>query len=547
MGGYHQLFGHEHAAIDDLLRPCYVNRPGLVQEKPILVGKWGTGKTGLLIHRNRPLSDALKTIEPSNPEIDRIWYLDETAIQLQTLQHIEVICGSDQSSIKRLLEDLWRGEIVRCAVKILSTMYDFYGAPSGDHWKKVTSTATRMERSTIWDLVPRAIGILGSKEQNEAMAALINQLRSIDTQGLQSAVHLCLADIQDHPVQPVVGIEPIETPNSEVEQQTDLAELLVTCLLNVFYKYFQPSSRQLLRVEISIPWHRYMKNRVGEPQKLAPYEGHFRWTPASLKEFINARIEYEFRRVRRSFTATPQNDAWSALFADRVKNANHSIQQSEDTFSYVLRHSQYRVRDILRLTREAVEYEASVRGVSVDDVVSSRHLRVTERSIRASIRRTCKQTAEERVLEAGRRFQDFASIIEAVRGISVPFTVADLKRRIQKRGFDRPDDIVLKHLDTLWSGGVLGLQIRTRSPQSVSQVSGAFGPTTRSSHLPGANDGVFYLFAHTTDRRAHDIISTYDAVNGQSDEADTDVKLVVHPMMFEYLDIRINETHPVGV
>ena len=114
-------FGSENAAQDDLLEECYVAPPGVVMAKPILIGKWGAGKTGLLLHRNAQLSGLLRKKDKRR---DRIWYLDETSVELQTLKHIEKICANDKHVTKRLLEDLWTSEIVRAAASVLFELHE---------------------------------------------------------------------------------------------------------------------------------------------------------------------------------------------------------------------------------------------------------------------------------------------------------------------------------------------------------------------------------------------------------------------------------------
>ena len=154
---HRQVFGSENAADDDLLEECYVAPPGVVLDRAILIGKWGTGKTGLLLYRNAGLSQSLRNVDPDK---DRIWYLDETGIQLQTLKHIEKTCSGDMHLAKRVLEELWTSEIIRTAASILVELYDFYGAPSGSHWKTLNSLLSRSTKKSVWDILRSALVIL---------------------------------------------------------------------------------------------------------------------------------------------------------------------------------------------------------------------------------------------------------------------------------------------------------------------------------------------------------------------------------------------------
>ena len=540
---FRQLFGNEHAAVDDLLEDCYIPPPGTAVGSPILVGRWGAGKTGLLLHRNAKLSNKLRSIDPC---IDRIWYLDETGLQLQTIKRVEELCNADMHLVKRVLEDLWQSEILRCAVSNLHHLYDYYGRPEGDHWNQAVGLLGKSSSSSVWELVPALFGAFSSKEKADSLQSLLDKLREISSKKLMDILQACLRDIRDDPIQPSVAIEPIETPNSAIEAETDLAQVLITCLLNVYYKHFQPSSRQLLRVEISIPWHRFMRDEVGEPQKLTPFIGRFKWTPSSLKAFINKRIEWEFRRVGRSFSAKGNQDAWAGIFNPTVRNSVTGTH--EETFSYILRHSQYRVRDILRMTRMAVETEAVSRDVDVDTILHARGgLKVTEKSLRAAVRRACSDTSTERVLEATRRFPHVSEHIESLRGIAIPFDFNALKKRWSHHATSTSTDVVFRAFDELWRSGIIGIQLRALSKAATSQLKGSIGSGCLSRSMQSDSGAVFYVFDHLSDRKPYEILTTFDHSGGKNEHHDIRANIVVHPMMFEYLDVRPLEDHPIGI
>lgn len=539
---FRQIFGNENAATDDLLEECYVAPPGVVLEKPILIGKWGTGKTGLLLHRNSGLSRLLRA---KSEDSQRIWYLDETGVQLQTLKHIERECGEDRHLTKRVLEDLWRSEIIRTCASIIHELRDHYGNRKDRHWVEFDKIFSKTTKKTVWDLIPSAIGAVASKERAEGANELFAKIKSMHDDATLRVLNKCLYDIKDYEIQPVVAIEPIETPTSEVEEKTDLAQLLVTCLLNVYYKFFQTSERQRIRVEISIPWHRYNRDQVGEPQKLYPFIGRFRWTKSSMRSFINKRIEWEFKRVRRSFTEKGPKDAWSALFPETVRNSNTG--DEENSFDYIVRHTQYRIRDLLRLSRECIEHEAVNQDIQMDDVLSSKNgIKISEKSIRAAVIKVCKSTSIERILEGDRRFPGLSEHADKLRGIAVPFSVDDVKKRFFNSDGTSGVDVI-KALDNLWNCGVVGVQITAGTDAALKQLKASLESGTQSRFSAEQKKGIFYLFEHSSDKNLIDIINTFDGINGKGEHNDISVALILHPMLFEHLDARVNEKHPIGV
>jgi hypothetical protein len=84
-----------------------------------------------------------------------------------------------------------------------------------------------------------------------------------------------------------IAIEPIETPESDLENSPRLANNLVAALLNTFRNYFEPSAESPFYVRITIPWHRFSPELLDFPQKLYAYKENIIWTQKDLSEFIN--------------------------------------------------------------------------------------------------------------------------------------------------------------------------------------------------------------------------------------------------------------------
>jgi hypothetical protein len=211
-----------------------------------------------------------------------------------------------------------------------------------------------------------------------------------------------------------------------------------------------------------------------------------------------------------------------------------------------LRHSQYRIRDLLRLSREVVEHEADQRQETVESVLIGRGGRkISEKSVRDAVAITCKKTSIERILEGDRRFPGFQMYVEALRGISVPFDFSDLKRRLDRRtNMDAPStpyDFRLVR-DHLWSAGVLGLRLSASTEDAVKQVVASFGNDVIKRN-PDNRSATVYLFEHSCEKSIGDIINTFDT----NEAHDIFVKPILHPMMFEFLDARVKSSYPIGI
>lgn len=549
---YRQVFGDENAETDELLYECYIAPPGAVVGKPILVGKWRAGKTGLILQRNKPLSDKIALTDGAS---DRSWYLDETGRHDQSLVRLNEHCQGDVHLLKRLLESVWRAEICRALVRTLILLQKTHDGLVGPHWQALSRFGTtRNVAEPLWKMIPLAAGVLLGEERSRPVKDLLRQVDEYGDEKTFAIVQKCIKDTEREGINVVVAIERIETPDFELESTPDLAQILVTCLLNVFIKDFQPSAKQRIAIQLSIPWHRYVRDEVGEPQKLFPFVGRFHWTKSSLREFINQRIEWEFRRVRRSFQRKGPVDAWSALFGEAVINRSCGNIR-EESFDYILRHSQYRPRDILRMAREIVEHEVASRtssedsksNIAIDEVLLGRGGRkISEKNIRAAVRRTAHQTAVDRIIEAERRFPIVRELSECIRGMAIPFSAADLKRRIESHFGPRAERIDLSEaVEKLWHSGIIGVEITTHTPSAAQHISSVYSSGVRSPTSGGRTER-FYLFEYNADRDITQIVRGFPE-EGLNEQGDAEYALVLHPVMFEYLSARRVNEYVIGV
>lgn len=536
----HILFGSENAETDDLLDDCFVSLVTNVSERPILTGRWGTGKTALILSSNLILSNALRDAGAN----DRIWYLDEKTLNREALLELKGRF-SDNRALRAALEDIWRAEILRIEAILLTSLHSKYSSPRGDHWDKVIKVGKQSSLThPIWKQLGNVAKLVfGSENQRvEGFQGVTDAVRALFNDTLFHAIQQCLKDIEDDPIQPVVAIEPLETPTSAIEQEKGLAQLLITSLLNVFRDTFEPSSRQRVQLRISIPWHRFIKEELDFPQKLYQYVSSASWTAGKLRNFINRRIEWEFRRAGRHFTAKGSNDAWAVLFEEMIKNDHCTSGIREDSFKYILRHTHRRPRDLQRLVRETVEYHVRSGQTSLDEFLLGRSgAKVSEKSIREAVRRTCRGSAEDRITEGGRRFIGFRTIVEALRGLRTPFTTDDLKKRLENLAAKEKQEYPIRPtLDLLWRGGIVGVEITPLDADAAKHLEAAVGTRAlRRYVVDGKEIEKRFFFEYNWEGDPFELLER--ATPGEIETA-----LVLHPVTFEYLFPTLTRSYPIG-
>jgi hypothetical protein len=536
------LFGNINAENDDLLLNCYVTPPGTVSKKPLIVGQWGTGKTGHILYTYRELSNQLRKIDRN---LERIWYFDENAIDTELIGTLYQQYSDNTHSLKRRIEEIWIAEIIRRYVVVLVSLSSYYGIEKHPKFHIIKAAAGTDWRNSLFKVGSGLLSIFKGRDATDALDALVRQTEKLVQPAVREAVNEIVSAIPPGKQLPVVAIEPIETPNSALEGQAELADIVITCLLNVYQKNFQVTERQNIRLVITVPWHRYKRGDVSQPQKLSDGYGEFQWGRSSLRNYINKRIEYEFSIFNhRTIQLKPNEDYWSKVFPKNVVNKSFKSFK-EDSYDYVIRHTHYRLRDILRFTQAIVEQEINKLDISRKDFFSlNSRLVISEDTIRSAVRSTSLKFSEERLIEANRRFVGIDEIVNNLYGLSVPFSFDDLKKRISRPESDA--SFVLRWRDKLWLSGLIGVRIATDNEDALDRVKRRIGDDYMERSRTTLSFPVcFYIYSHSArELGLSNLISSYDSQQARDDGIT--FSYVIHPMMFEFLDARVGGSVPIG-
>lgn len=475
------VFGNSAAEHDPLLYECPVNPDTPDSLKPILTGRWGTGKSALILLAGRQQSESLQAVDH---HLARAWYITERGIDVAALTAFQAtLSGDHPRHLVRTLESVWRAHVIRAHCRTLEALARTEGRWRGDHWAFVERVAQQGDTAgTIWSQLGRVVTLItGDTERQKALSSIQDAMEALLHRGAITMVDDCLRDLaRDGKAPPVVAVEPIETPSSDFETgASSLATPLVTSLLNVFMNYFQPGGDAHFDVRIALPWHRYDPAALDFPQKVRQYVGRLRWSRSRLREFIDKRVQWEFRRVGRRFVARTGWDAWNELFGATIANGICLPRVQEDTFGYFLRHTHHRARDLQTLARRAVEAQADADGVSVDHVLRTA-APLRPGVIKEIFRRENPEATRELLIEAGRKYPKIHTLAEQLRGLAIPFAMEKLKERAERGGVD-----VNQALDVLWHAGVVGV---TAVPVSERAVSHLIAVLSEDAHMIFENE-----------------------------------------------------------
>ncbi len=544
------LFGAPDADSDLLLKDCLIEGQVGRYSKPILIGRWGTGKSANLIARARRLESVLEKIDPLSK---RDWYIKEQHISTHSLfelhkQHAET--ASEGYFISQV-QEIWKSEITQRVVRVLNLL-----AKSGSveidrtasHWKAVMEFQKYdFALESMWSFVDDILSIIFRKDEAKTTEGFRNYHSMLRSAKIERSIQRCIIDLEasGQPV-PIVGVEPIETPASDLDSRVNMAECVIAALLNVYRNDYVINDRQRVQVFLSLPWNRTANKKINLPQHIKPLMEEIRWTKENLRKFISKRIEWEMNgrlNGRPHFRAG--TDAWDAVFPTTIENRSCERQHSrEESFDYILRHTQWRARDLQTVTRECVLSYCNQEDISVGSFFRSRR-QISEKIVIDCVARFSQDTAQLRLEEARRRFAgthqayfEQGAISSTLRGMKVPMTEADLKKRLAPAGDYQEFSSILT---ALWESGIVGVHISCSDEQFCRVIEASYAQA-KSRHLYQKNERQYFFFQYNTDKSPQHLKEGFD-----HESSNLALKYVLHPCFFECLECHVSNPFPIGV
>lgn len=526
--------------------------------QPILVGRWGTGKTTSLIYRCQELLTYMGAGAQN--------FFEDTNICMIEESDVDELIASDQvrliksSGIERkfIFERMWSMEIFRRVILILSWMRrENKDVLTGSHWDELnydymaSNIPTNLLKSA--DLAGRIIkGIIGVSVGDDDL-----KISDFFSERRKKFVNLCILDLMKNNIPiPIICIEPIETPLSNIEGKGSLANDLVASLLNCWYKNFcDERNGNLVKVCLSIPWHRYDLSELRAPQKIQEFTETVLWEKKQLREMINSRLSWHMDQCpTRVFRDEELRDPWSTFFPEFVTNGSCTDPENamEDSFDYVCRHSSLRARDFIRLTRAAImQYSDNDRDSAWEFFDNGGS--VNEESLKLGVSAQADSISKERLIEAQNKFSNFEFFIrddyidQVVRGMESSISQQLFSDYILNRTTDISGDTREEFINKLWESEIIGVSIELdeRSEDYRYLVKRFF--ENSSSDLQNLENpisdgrcvqrvGFIFSFSAKGAKNYSKLIQDFP-----------NCKVVVNPVFNEHFGVRVRERYPLGV
>ena len=393
----------------------------------------------------------------------------------------------------------------------------------------------------VWKNIRPVLKILfdSGSRLNGAMD-LTGRLQDMITAKSLTMVQRCLIDIEGKIPSIGIAIEPIDTPKSPLENSDpSTAQDVIAALINTFLTHFQPDPDNKLKVFLAVPWHRYTIEGIVNPHWRRTYESHLSWHKNELLTFISSRIKSEFRRHGRMIHQG--KDIWSQLFEKLFYNNYCNEKIEEHTFDYILRHTHHRPRDLQRICRRSVEICADKIGRNINDVISGKGgIKVNSSHIREAVNEYCNYQMEDFREEARRRIPRLPEYENAIRGISVPFTVDELDARAKRFGVNVSIDDLLS---ALWEAGYVGIEASCKDKCDPESVNNYFPDHTKVIHRTSKGKKYYRWYLFSYNWRGHPL----DQFHLFESHEDIELKCILHPRTFESFTRKVTKKWPIGI
>jgi hypothetical protein len=447
-------FGDPDANADQLFEKFAIEtnqiKECLRHERLLITGEKGSGKTGLRRLLSGGTSESQATFVL---DFDRLGYED-------IYNKLLSVANSTRLPKLTVLSDVWCLAFMSCAIQqcaktfldqrprfqlILDRMrniFDFrddrsehpnlfqtianmlgrFDAQIRDIARKAVSETTRVAESAAYQ---SSIASLWANEElielrKEFVALLREQSRSI----------VLIAD----------GFDTLRHDCNDNDGVRLVFESLVTAAYKMHLAFPQ---KDLIRCKILMPFDRFISGSLRDTDKIDTIHQEIYWTPADLKLMLAQRIRLS-PKIGKSLA---DDQAVYSVLPRKVLNATYD--RHEDAFSYILRHTMLRPRELLRLMitlQRRIREKPTTRTVDQTDV-----------------RETVKELSQKFAVNFVREFSiDYPKLSEFVLQFSRMqniITVNDLREKIAGNHtvFRHDGNDVDKALEKLYCMGFFGV------------------------------------------------------------------------------------------
>lgn len=527
--------------------------------EPILIGRWGTGKTAILISRCNELLEYFGKDAEEHFRNSNICLIEENDINAIMVSDELIRAGRTEVERRFIFEAMWQIEILRRVVLMLVLIKKKEGRRlSGDHWATITrDNGLNTIVSNVWN----SAEIIGSITKAVAgidinASKTLAEIREFYSSSRYEAINECISDLiyQGLPI-PIVCVEPIETPLAKIEKRRSLANELIAALLNTWYRNFSDDRPgNLISVHLSVPWHRFDLSEINMPQKIQEFCYTVSWRRKNFRELIENRLIWHMKQCKtRAFRASEWDDPWHTFFPEYIENSSNFDGgiKKEKSFDYVCRHCSWRSRDFIRIVRSCLKENCGNSTKKTWDFFDT-GAKIAEQSIRDGVARQAYQISKEKLIEAHTKFSNFEVferqdyLDSVMRRVKSPMSQDEFAEVIGDRVVEVSGTFLDEFLNRLWQSEIIGLAMETSTKSGeyrdfvkryVSIANDELYDIEMGTGVLEGTDRVGFLFSYSSgqDRSYSQLVREFP-----------NALVVVNPVFNEFFGIQVSCPYPIG-
>lgn len=298
------------------------------------------------------------------------------------------------------------------------------------------------EKTSPMGLHKRQIAIINSFPTNKKMINLLNNVTNYVRISEKRFILVCLD-----------GFDSIK------EHTQESRKAIFTGLIDAVNKYSKdPLFNQLFCFKAFLPQELTEGAFTWDDDKSMYQTHHISWSEIDIQNFLTKRLQHYSRKKSSNFS-----DIWYEYMPDKITNNIHRVE--ENSYSYILRHTLYRPRQIL----------AHIQTIINRWDETSTSFRIDSKFIPKVVAETNRILANYVINQFKITYPNVDNFMRSWNGIPNTMTVADFQSRIKKM-FHVNDSAELDTIfDDMFKFGIFGTTNRNEIEKGSQQTKFNFG------------------------------------------------------------------------
>jgi hypothetical protein len=220
---------------------------------------------------------------------------------------------------------------------------------------------------------------------------------------------------------------------------------------------------------------------------------------------------------------------------------------NEDSFDYFIRHTHYRPRDILQLVKFCIytfieENEEVKSETEAFKFIAKYQKKISHDIIKNTFRDRGSELGYHVVREGKRKYKYLEPALTTLKGIRTPCSVRDFNKIIGKMNSTIPFSTLIQ---SLWDSGILGIVVNTSNDYVKKLIEAKFTSQLCVLFVEAKQSRYFWFQHICKEDNINQIKNFLEQI--ELEVTSFEWNFLIHPKMYEYMNIRPSDTVPMGI